>query len=64
VRLLIQYLPEIADVYRKLRIIQQKYPDCLAGKAIASALKEGDEEWVLNTENAISELKDFLVAKA
>ena len=60
IRELIGILPGLAETYRKLRRLQRMYPDCLAGKAIDSALAEGEEEWVLNTEKAVAELKAFL----
>ncbi len=60
VRLLIKALPELAENCREAKTILDAYPDCLAATAIRSSLELCDCEWVMDTDNAIAELKAWL----
>ena len=60
VRKLIRDLPAIAKNYRDARALLEAYPDCPAGRAIASTLEAGYEEKVLDTDRTIAELRAWL----
>ena len=60
VRKLIADLPSIAENCREARKILEAYPDCLAGRVLRTSLEICDAEWVLDTENALAELRNWL----
>ena len=60
VRKLIRDLPAIAKNYREARALLEAYPDCPAGRALATTLATGYEEKVLDTDRTIAELKAWL----
>ena len=60
VRTLIRDLPSIAKNYRNARALMEAYPDCPAGRALASTLATGYEEKVIDTDRTIAELKAWL----
>ena len=60
VRALIRDLPAIAKNYREARALLDAYPDCPAGRALATTLAEGYEEKVIDTDRTIAELRAWL----
>lgn len=61
VRKLLADLPEIAANCREAKKIMEAYPDCNAGRVLRTSLEVCDADWVLDTDKAMSELRDWLL---
>lgn len=61
VRRLLRELPAFADNCRAAKRILEAYPDCPAAAAIRSSLEIADAAWVLDTDNALEELRAWLL---
>ena len=54
-------LPEIADCYRRARVIADAYPESPAGIAIYEKLELGDEKIIMDSDALNRELNEFLI---
>ena len=61
VKNLIKSLPDLASNCRDAKKIMDAYPDCPAATAIRETLALCDADWVMDTDNAIRELQQWLI---
>ena len=61
VKNLIKALPDLAANCREAKKIMDAYPACPAAGAIKSTLETCDADWVMDTDNAIRELQQWLI---
>jgi hypothetical protein len=61
VKNLIKALPDLATNCREAKKIMDAYPASPAAAAIKSTLETCDADWVMDTDNAIKELQQWLV---
>ena len=61
VKNLIKALPDLATNCREAKKIMDAYPASPAAGAIRSTLETCDAEWVMDTDNAIKELQQWLI---
>ena len=59
-----QELPELAKVYRDALKIADAYPDSLGARILRESLSIGEPEAILNTEQTLRELQEWLIRKS
>lgn len=64
VRTLIAELPELVKVYRDALKIADAYPDSLGARILRESLSIGEPEAILNTEQTLRELQEWLIRKS